>query len=51
MAEIAACDLAAFFQDWIWGAASSALLAQEMDERALAAALAGRYEREPCEPA
>jgi hypothetical protein len=41
--EIAAGDLAPFFQDWLWGTASSALLAQEMEEQALATALAGRY--------
>jgi predicted metalloprotease with PDZ domain len=41
--EIAGVDLEPFFQDWLWGAASSALLEQEMGEKALAAALAGRY--------
>jgi hypothetical protein len=50
MVEWANTDLAAFFQEWLWGAASSALLAQEMEEPALAAALAARYKGDPCEP-
>jgi aminopeptidase N len=44
MTEEAGVDLARFFQDWLWGTASSALLAQEMEEKALAAQLASRYE-------
>lgn len=44
MAEVVGVDLARFFQDWLWGASSSALLAQEMEEKALAADLASRYE-------
>jgi hypothetical protein len=42
--EVAGVDLTPFFQDWLWDTASSALLAQEMEEKALAAALASRYE-------
>ena len=42
--EVAGVDLARFFQDWLWGTASSALLAQKMEEKALATALAARYE-------
>jgi hypothetical protein len=41
--QIAGVDLEPFFQDWLWGTASSALLAQGMGEKALAATLAGRY--------
>jgi predicted metalloprotease with PDZ domain len=41
--EIDDVDLEPFFHDWLWGTASSALLALEMGEKALAAALAGRY--------
>ena len=41
--EIAGVDLKRFFQDWLWGTASSALMAQGMGEKALTTALAGRY--------
>jgi hypothetical protein len=42
--EVVGVDVARFFQEWLWGAASSTLLAQEMEEKTLAAALASRYE-------
>jgi aminopeptidase N len=42
--EIARVDLTRFFQDRLWGTASSALLAQEMEEKALIDELISRYE-------
>jgi hypothetical protein len=47
MVERTNTELTSFFQDWLWEAASSALLAQKMEEPALATVLAARYRGEP----